>query len=191
LPTGESARFFFVAIEISSQRSAGQAGNPCAIIGSMLRVLFVCTANICRSPMAEAVFARMVERAGLAGQIEVDSAATGPWYVGEPAHPGTRAVLRRHGIEYVGCARQVTVEDLDRADYVVAMDARNLVDLAVDVDPGRVHAGKVRRLLEDAPAGSPLDVPDPYVDGQFEVAYALVEVGCRGLLARVRADRGL
>src|SRR5687767_3765018 len=92
----------------------------------MIRVLFVCMGNICRSPMAEAVFENLVKQAGLSDQIAIDSAGTDGWHAGERAHQRTRDVLRRNGIVYEGCARQVTREDLQRFDYLVAMDSDNL-----------------------------------------------------------------
>ncbi|MCA9996950.1 MAG: low molecular weight phosphotyrosine protein phosphatase, partial [Anaerolineales bacterium] len=96
----------------------------------MITVLFVCLGNICRSPMAEAVFQQLVQAAGLGEQIRVDSAGTGDWHVGEKAHYGTRQVLAKHDIPYNGRARQVTSADMRSANtYVVAMDSRNLADL--------------------------------------------------------------
>src|SRR3712207_4183299 len=95
----------------------------------MITVLFVCLGNICRSPMAEAVFQYLVEQEGLAAQIVVDSVGTSDWHAGEPAHPGTRAILGQYGIRYTGCARQVTLHDLRESTYVVAMDGGNIDDL--------------------------------------------------------------
>ncbi len=92
-----------------------------------VRVLFVCLGNICRSPMAEAIFRRMVEEAGLTGCIEVDSAGTSAYHVGEPAHPGTRRVLAHHGIQYSGRARQVNGSDASGdMVYLIAMDGENV-----------------------------------------------------------------
>ena len=95
----------------------------------MVRVLFVCLGNICRSPMAEAVFRNLVDGAGLADQIEVDSVGTDSWHVGEPAHRGTRQVLRDHGISYTGQARQITMADIRPDTYLIAMDSSNINEL--------------------------------------------------------------
>lgn len=156
---------------------------------SPLRVLFVCLGNICRSPMAEAVFQRQVDSAGLADRFEIDSAGTGGWHAGEPAHRGTQAVLRRNGIAYTGRARQVQPADLQRFDYVIAMDQENVADLR-RLDRAGALDGKLHRLLDFAPGGL-RDVPDPYYTGQFDLVYELVNAGAAGLLEFVRAERGL
>lgn len=154
----------------------------------MVRVLFVCLGNICRSPMAEAVFSRMVDEAGLSDRVQVDSAGTSAYHVGESAHPGTRRVLARHGIQYDGKARQVSGSDAtgDRV-YLIAMDGENRDEL-------RRRFGDVphlHRLLEFAGHTAVRDVPDPYYSDNFDYVYRLVEDGCRGLLNVIRADTGL
>jgi protein-tyrosine phosphatase len=157
---------------------------------TMIRVVFVCLGNICRSPMATAIFQHLVDQAGLSAQIKVDSAGTGSWHVGEPPHHGTMTVLQRLGIAYSGRARQVTRTDLQTADYLIAMDANNVAALRrlehqVDLDK------KLYLLLDFAPPGSPCDVPDPYYEDNFDDVYHLVEVGCRGLLEHIRAEQKL
>jgi protein-tyrosine phosphatase len=151
-----------------------------------VRVLFVCLGNICRSPMAEAVFQHLVDQAGLADQILVDSAGTGDWHVGEPAHSGTRRVLTQRGITYNGRARQVRPQDMDEHAYVVAMDESNVKELRRRFG-NRPH---LYRLL-DFTTGDLRDVPDPYYTGTFEYVYELVEAGCRGLLALIREKENL
>lgn len=156
----------------------------------MIRVLFVCLGNICRSPMAEAVFARLVDEAELDGEIAVDSAGTAGWHAGEPADRRTLDVLRRHGIPYTGRSRQIRPQDLKHFDFVVAMDSENLTDLLF-MDPERALNGKLHRLMDFAPSGYPKDVPDPYTNGQFDLVYDLVNAGGRGLLDHIRKQNGL
>lgn len=153
-----------------------------------VRVLFVCLGNICRSPMAEAVFQQMVNEAGLARLIAVDSAGIGAWHAGEKAHPGTRRILAAHNIAYQGRARQITAADMaDPHTYVVAMDNENMDDLRRRFgDHPRLY-----RLLDFATETDRREVPDPYYTGKFDLVYRLVVDGCQGLLAKVRADAGI
>ncbi len=153
-----------------------------------ITVLFVCLGNICRSPMAEAVFQKMVDDVGLSDKISVDSAGTGAWHVGERPHPGTRSVLKRHGISCNGRARMVSSADMaDPNSYIIAMSTNNLDDL---LHRFNTHQN-LYRLLDFAPEAKVCDVPDPYYENNFEYVFELVSEGCRGLLATIRQDEGL
>lgn len=153
-----------------------------------IQVLFVCLGNICRSPMADAVFQQMVDEAGLHEQICVDSAGTGSWHIGEKAHPGTRRVLAQHAIPYNGRARQITGTDMQTANsYIIAMDEENVTTL---IERYGNHP-RLYRLLDFATQTHENNVPDPYFSGNFEYVYQLVTDGCRGLLATIRAENGL
>lgn len=153
----------------------------------MVRVLFVCLGNICRSPMAEAVFMHKVKAAGLEDRIEADSAGTGHWHIGHPPHEGTLRVLEKNRIEWSHRARRISQEDLDKFDYILTMDEENLANVR-GMGPARAT---VRPFMEYAPHTGYLEVPDPYYTGKFDAVYRLVEEASDGLLVAIRREHGL
>jgi protein-tyrosine phosphatase len=152
--------------------------------------------NICRSPTAEGMMRHVLLEAGLDSRVEVDSAGTGAWHVGQPADRRAGAAARRRGIDLTSIARQVTRADFDEFDLVLAADAANRRDLLrlAGEDPQR--RAKVRLLREfdsaSVQAGD-LDIPDPYYGGGdgFEHVLDIVEAACRGLLGELRAGAEL
>ena len=153
-------------------------------------VLFVCMGNICRSPTAEGVFRHVVAEAGLAELIEVDSAGTHAYHVGEPADRRAQAAAERRGFSLQGIrARRVSAEDFERFDYVLAMDRDNLSLLR---DQAVERQDRVRLFLEFS-SGKEDEVPDPYYGGSagFERVLDLVEEASRGLLETLRSKHGL
>ncbi len=153
----------------------------------MIRVLFVCLGNICRSPMAEAVFQHKVREAGLEDKITSDSAGTGDWHVGQPPHAGTRRILAKNAITYQHQARQIRSHDLDAFDYVLTMDDAN----HRDVKTMRLGKAQIRPFLAYAPQSEFHEVPDPYYTGNFEEVYQLVSDASDGLLQQIRQDHHL
>jgi protein-tyrosine phosphatase len=150
----------------------------------VVSVLFVCLGNICRSPTAEGVLRARLAEAGLADRVHVDSAGTGSWHVGNPPDPRAVAAAADRGFDLTALrARQVTREDLDRFDYVLAMDGSNLRDLE------RLAPGRARRFLEFADGAQANDVPDPYYgDGDgFARVLDLIEAAADGLVAEIRS----
>jgi protein-tyrosine phosphatase len=154
------------------------------------RVCFVCTGNICRSPMAESVFRARVAEAGLDGLVEVDSAGTGGWHEGDGADPRTVTVLEANGYDGTHAARQFRAAWFSRLDLVVALDSGHLKALR-RLAPTPQDAEKVRLLRSYDPAVSDdPDVPDPYygqMDG-FEECLEMVEAASPGLLAAIRGQ---
>ncbi|MFG3012068.1 low molecular weight protein-tyrosine-phosphatase [Streptomyces cinerochromogenes] len=154
------------------------------------RVCFVCTGNICRSPMAESVFRARVAEAGLEDLVAADSAGTGGWHEGEPADPRTVSVLEEHGYDSEHTARQFLPAWFARRDLVIALDTGHLKALR-RLAPTEEDAGKIRLLRSfDPAAGDDLDVPDPYYGGRdgFEECLEMVEAASTGVLAAVREE---
>jgi len=148
-------------------------------------VLFVCLGNICRSPMAEAIFRNLVESQGKSEQFDIDSAGTGDWHIGDGPHQGTVQKLAEHHISTDGVfSRQIKQEDYDRFDYIVCMDNSNIQNALPML--GIKESSKVFRLLDLIQ--DPRDVPDPYFTGDFEETYQLCLEGCKALLQKIEAD---
>ena len=152
----------------------------------MIKILFVCHGNICRSPMAEYVLRDMIQKEPLLHSpqpgmpdISVASAATSTEEIGNPVHHGTRNILRRHGIDTSGKrARRMTKRDYEEYDYLIVMDEWNIRNILkiTGGDPQK----KVSRLLDFTGQGK--DIADPWYTGDFETTYADVTRGCRALL---------
>jgi protein-tyrosine phosphatase len=157
-----------------------------------VRLLFVCMGNICRSPTAEAVMRAVVAREGLEDVVDIDSAGTGAWHVGNPPDGRAAAAARARGIVLQGAARQVTRFDFDDYDLLLAADAENVAALR-RMAPDRAGVAKVvllRRYDLGAVASGDLDVPDPYYgeDDGFEHVLDVAQAACEGLLASLRAE---
>ena len=145
----------------------------------MIKILFVCHGNICRSPMAEFVMKDMVNKAGLSQAFYIASAATSTEEIGTPVHYGTRNKLREVGISTAGkYAVQLTRQDYNKYDYLICMDSANIRNMnrMLGGDPD----GKIHKLLEYA--GSQREIADPWYTGNFEETYSDVVEGCSALL---------
>ncbi len=154
----------------------------------MVRVLFVCLGNICRSPTAEGVMRALAAEAGVDHRLEIDSAGTGSWHVGHPPDDRAAAAAARRGIELAGAARRVEPSDLDRFDLVIAMDRDNLAELERMAGDGtQEKLALLRQFDEAAAAAGELEVPDPYYGGEdgFDLVLDVVTAGCRGLLLEI------
>ena len=149
----------------------------------MIKILFICHGNICRSPMAEFVLKDMVQKEGIANEFYIASAATSTEELGNPVHHGTRNKLAQVGISTTGkYAVQMKRSDYQEYDYIIGMDSwnyRNILRIA-----GKDKDGKISLLLDYT--DHPRDVADPWYTGDFEKTYEDVLAGCQGFLAYLR-----
>lgn len=157
-----------------------------------IRVLFVCLGNICRSPLAEAVFRHQVGERGLSARFDIDSAGTSGYHNGSPPDRRSAETARRRGIELTGRSRAVIADDLNRFDYVIAMDAENQAALR-DLLRASGGGARVHRLREWDPEPGDGDVPDPYYGGPrgFEDVHDIVERASAAFLDHIIREHGL
>lgn len=145
----------------------------------MIKVLFICHGNICRSTMAQYVFQYMVDENGLTEKLYIDSAATSTEEIGNGIHYGTRAKLDQVGIPYGDHrARQIVKSDYNEYDYLIGMDSANIRNIKRMIGPDT--DGKIFKLLEFANIYR--DIADPWYTGNFEETYNDVKIGCESLL---------
>lgn len=153
----------------------------------MVKVLFVCLGNICRSPMAEAVFRKMVNDENLQDKIFIDSAATSSWEDGNPVHHGTKKRLAKEGIGVEGMYSRILNDNDLSFDYIVGMDKNNITNINNFLN-GR-FSGEVNLLLQYA--GKNSEIADPYYTGNFNKTYDDVYEGCTALLKTIKEKYGL
>ena len=148
-----------------------------------VNIVFLCTGNICRSPMAEFIMKKLIGDCGLEDRFKISSAACTSEETGNDIYPPAKRKMREKGIPFTfHAARRVTKADMDNADYVVVMDGRNIRSLEASF--GRAYSDKTYRILEFT--GENRNVSDPWYTGDFETAYTEIERGCRALLERCR-----
>ena len=148
----------------------------------MIKILFVCHGNICRSPMAEFVMKNLVNKKGMADQFEIASAATSTEEIGNPVYPPAKRMLKEHGISCEGkTARQMTKADYTYYDYIIAMDRFNLRNMTRFV--GNDPDNKVSLLMDFT--SHPKDVADPWYTGDFDTTWNDVYEGCVGILKKL------
>lgn len=148
----------------------------------MIKIVFICHGNICRSPMAEFIMKDLVKQAGKDREFTIASAATSREELGNPVYPPVRRMLRQHGIDCSGkTARQITPEDYTRFDLLIGMDHANLRNMQrfFQGDPDQ----KLHLLLEYT--NRPGEVADPWYSGDFDAAWRDIYAGCQGLLAQL------
>lgn len=153
-----------------------------------MKIMFVCTGNICRSPLAEAVFEQLAAEAGLGDQFRVESSGTTAYHVGQAADDRMRSVAASHGVQIQNRSKQLTAADLEEYDLVLAMDRSNLHEIHYIAESAGLLE-KVKLFREFDPHGGPeAEVPDPYYGGRsgFERVFEMVDRTSRRLLNELR-----
>jgi protein-tyrosine phosphatase len=154
-----------------------------------LRLLMLCMGNICRSPMAEGALRARLQAAGLAGDVEVDSAGTGGWHAGDPPDPRAIATAAAHGVDITMLrARKIEAADFERFDWILCADCDNLGQVRHPSSTGRA---RTLLLREWAGCDEVVEIPDPYTGGsrEFEHAWSLADEAAARIVERLRAGR--
>ncbi len=152
----------------------------------MLKIMFICLGNICRSPMAEFVMRDLCDKSGFGDEVYIKSSATSKWEVGNPVYPPAKRELAKHGIDCTGKRSvQLTRQDYGKFDMFICMDRQNVCD-AIAIF-GSDPDGKVSLLLDHS--GESRDVADPWYTGDFTATYKDVLSGCRAILTELRKEK--
>jgi protein-tyrosine phosphatase len=158
----------------------------------MIKILFVCMGNICRSPSGEAVMNKLVRKAGLENEIECDSAGTIAYHEGEQADARMKRHALKRGIRLTSIARKFRNIDFEYFDYIIAMDKENYSDL-LSFDKDKIFRNKIFMMTDFSFNGKYSEVPDPYYSGPegFELVLDILEDSCAGLLKKIRNEHNL
>ncbi len=151
-----------------------------------IKILFVCTGNICRSPLGEGIFLNLVQRQNLQDYFQINSAGTGDWHVGENPDPRSKAIAKKHLITLPSKSEHVTHEMLSSYDYIIAMD-RSHVDYMKELSPQNKSKIFLMRHY-DSPEYLDQDIPDPYYDGEngFKLVFDMIHRSCKNLLNLIK-----
>jgi len=157
-----------------------------------IKVLFVCLGNICRSPLAEAIFNHKIQQAGMDGHFEVDSCGTGNYHIGSQPDPRTLANARKNGIPINHVCRQLTASDLEYYDYILAMDNSNFNNI-MRLRGADKHSEKIALLRDFDPESKGLEVPDPYFGGEdgFQEVFEILDRSMYHFIEHVRGRHSL
>lgn len=159
----------------------------------MLKVLFVCLGNICRSPLAEGIFKHKVSEANLTDKIEVVSAGTSGWHIGQAPDPRSIDVAKQNGIHLDSYGRKAVSQDFSEFDYIIAMDAENYADLKRLPGSSKQGAANLYLMRDFDDIGRGENVPDPYYGGDdgFGYVFELLDRSCNNLLKKIQEDHQL
>ncbi len=159
----------------------------------MIKVLFVCLGNICRSPLAEGIFKQHVKEAGLEDKFQIDSAGTSGWHIGQAPDPRSVEVARVNGIHLDSLGRKAINVDFELFDYIIAMDSSNFLNLKSLSASSGDGAARLYLMRDFDNHGKGKDVPDPYYGGNdgFVHVYEMLDRCCENLLSRIRETHSL